>query len=107
MYYVGYVAYFQLNLDYIVDTYCVNKDVPELKCNGKCHLAKQLSVASNTTDETAVLNTISEAFYPLYYQEFVFKSAEIQFYKTNKPSFYYALRNYTSFLQYSFKPPQV
>ena len=32
-----------VNYDYIVKELCENKDKPELKCNGKCHLAKQLA----------------------------------------------------------------
>ncbi|WP_157607914.1 hypothetical protein [Seonamhaeicola sp. S2-3] len=31
-----------LNQDYIAEFLCVNKDKPELQCNGKCHLAKEL-----------------------------------------------------------------
>ncbi|WP_303318831.1 hypothetical protein Q4Q34_05090 [Flavivirga abyssicola] len=35
--YVEYV----LNQDYIAEFLCINKDKPELQCNGKCHLAKE------------------------------------------------------------------
>jgi hypothetical protein len=36
------VADYLLNRDYIAKVLCVNRDKPEMKCNGKCHLAKQL-----------------------------------------------------------------
>lgn len=36
-----YVNY-ELNLDYIIRTYCVNKSNPAKHCDGKCHLTKQL-----------------------------------------------------------------
>ena len=36
-----YVEYF-INQDYIAEFLCINKDKPELQCNGKCHLAKQI-----------------------------------------------------------------
>lgn len=36
------VADYLLNKDYIAKVLCVNRDKPEMKCNGKCHLAKQL-----------------------------------------------------------------
>lgn len=36
--YVEYV----INQDYIAEFLCINKDKPELQCNGKCHLVKQL-----------------------------------------------------------------
>lgn len=36
------VADYLLNKDYIAKVLCVNREKPEMKCNGKCHLAKQL-----------------------------------------------------------------
>ena len=42
---MGQYSYYQLNIDYIIETYCVNKDKPVLQCNGKCHLSKQLDLA--------------------------------------------------------------
>jgi len=35
-----------VNQDYIAEFLCINKDKPELACNGKCYLAKQLKKAS-------------------------------------------------------------
>lgn len=35
-----------LNYDYISKVLCENKKKPELKCNGKCHLMKELAKAS-------------------------------------------------------------
>ena len=34
---------YELNIEVITEAFCVNKAKPELKCNGKCHLAEQLS----------------------------------------------------------------
>lgn len=31
-----------INQDYIAEFLCINKDKPELQCNGKCHLVKQI-----------------------------------------------------------------
>ncbi|WP_264510993.1 hypothetical protein [Flavobacterium sp. N1719] len=41
------VDYF-LNYEYIAKVLCENKAKPELKCNGRCHLMKQLAKASET-----------------------------------------------------------
>ncbi|QDO94580.1 hypothetical protein FNB79_11590 [Formosa sediminum] len=41
---VEYAAFY----DYIVNELCVNKDEPELQCNGTCHLKDQLAKASDT-----------------------------------------------------------
>lgn len=35
-----------VNYDYIANQLCENKAKPELKCNGKCHLMKELAKAS-------------------------------------------------------------
>jgi hypothetical protein len=37
------VVDYMLNYDYIVENLCENRDKPQLKCNGKCYLSKQLS----------------------------------------------------------------
>ncbi|OFZ22894.1 MAG: hypothetical protein A3D92_03165 [Bacteroidetes bacterium RIFCSPHIGHO2_02_FULL_44_7] len=34
---------FIINQDYIAENLCENQDKPELKCNGKCFLAKELA----------------------------------------------------------------
>lgn len=40
-------AHFYLEREEITALYCVNKDKPELKCDGKCELGKRLSEAKN------------------------------------------------------------
>jgi hypothetical protein len=37
-----------INYDYISTQLCENIEKPELKCNGKCHLAKELAKASES-----------------------------------------------------------
>jgi hypothetical protein len=39
------VGSFVLNRDQIAQAFCINKSQPELKCNGKCYLAKKLRIA--------------------------------------------------------------
>ena len=36
-----YVEYI-LNQDYIAEFLCINKNKPQLQCNGKCHLVKEI-----------------------------------------------------------------
>lgn len=71
----GHIAYYQLNIDYITEKFCENKEKPQLQCNGKCHLAKELSVvSSNTTSEDANKTKIVSAyksFTPLFNQNIV------------------------------------
>lgn len=42
------VAEYVINYDYISKILCENKAKPELKCNGKCHLMKELAKASES-----------------------------------------------------------
>jgi hypothetical protein len=42
---LGIVATWWLNRDYVARVLCVNRDKPQMHCNGKCHLAKQLRAA--------------------------------------------------------------
>lgn len=39
---VSYIA----NYDYIVKELCENREKPQMQCNGKCHLMKELAKAS-------------------------------------------------------------
>ena len=40
------VLSYVVNYEYISKELCENKEKPELKCNGKCHLKKELAKAS-------------------------------------------------------------
>ena len=37
-----YVAYYQINQDYIAAVLCINKAKPASACNGKCYLSKKM-----------------------------------------------------------------
>lgn len=39
----GMIAYYELNKEYITEMFCVNTSKPELGCEGKCFLRKQLN----------------------------------------------------------------
>ena len=69
VYNMGYLAYFELNIDYIVETYCVNKQKPQLACNGKCHLAKQLVESGTSNSKEDIVLSLFEIFVPVYFQE--------------------------------------
>ncbi|CAM3915532.1 hypothetical protein FLCU109888_08650 [Flavobacterium cucumis] len=47
------VLEYAVNYDYIVNNLCENKSKPELNCNGKCHLTKQLAKASESSSENS------------------------------------------------------
>ncbi len=44
-----------VNYDYISTVLCINKDKPQMHCNGKCHLAKE--IAKKSAEDTQENNT--------------------------------------------------
>lgn len=101
------VVDYVVNYDYISKVLCENKEKPELKCNGKCHLMKEIS--KQIDSEKPIHNdkksniTLSQI---LFFQEI--KSEEIaQIYFFNKSSI---KDNYSNFYFHSgscsvFRPP--
>ncbi|WP_303316641.1 hypothetical protein Q4Q34_07500 [Flavivirga abyssicola] len=107
-YNIGYVAYFQLNIDYIIETYCVNKEKPELQCNGKCHLANQLAVNSiDDTEDPSFLDSIFEAFIPVYFHKNTSHFSVAQFFISFKNNWSYHNTFTTIVKDILIPPPQV
>ncbi|PKQ60837.1 hypothetical protein BZG02_17695 [Labilibaculum filiforme] len=55
---------FKINQEFFA-TICTNKDKPEMKCNGKCHLKKQIQ---QHEEDTSKDKQISEKEYQLFFQ---------------------------------------
>ena len=53
---------YAINKDYIVEFLCINKEKPEMQCNGKCHLYKEVE---KQQEETPVSLEISLKEYPI------------------------------------------
>lgn len=47
---VGVLVSWKLNQTYIAENLCINKNKPEMKCDGKCHLQKQLKSIEDKSD---------------------------------------------------------
>jgi len=56
-----------IRYDYFSKVLCINKDEPELKCNGKCQLSKKLKEASpaKTQDKQSNVPTIDIDKFPI------------------------------------------
>ncbi len=50
---------YQLRKAYIVQNFCENKDRPQLKCDGKCYLAKRIAAAQEQDEKNAGQRFIS------------------------------------------------
>ena len=55
--------------DYFSKVLCINKDKPELQCNGKCQLSKNLieTAPANSDQNTPIVPTINLDDYPITY----------------------------------------
>ena len=42
------VFQYVINYEYISEVLCINKEKPEMHCNGKCHLMQEMAKASET-----------------------------------------------------------
>lgn len=49
---------YELRKDFIIKNYCVNKDKPELHCDGKCFLAKKIQAQTEKEEQGALQNFI-------------------------------------------------
>lgn len=64
---MGYTAWFYANQVEIAELFCVNKDKPQLQCNGQCHLKKELNnVTADESNQAPAPNKI-EVKLPLFW----------------------------------------
>ena len=60
------VVDYVVNYDYIVKVLCENKDKPEMKCNGKCHLTKELAKEAGADNKNPLNNKTSKTEIPQF-----------------------------------------
>ncbi|WP_131474399.1 hypothetical protein [Neotamlana nanhaiensis] len=94
IYNLSYLMYYQVNIDYIIENYCVNKDKVEMACNGKCHLAKQLQKNDTKDEKNNGVKLFSELFSVVFYQnQSSFNLLSVVLFKAKKNQSFY-VRNY-------------
>lgn len=95
-----------MNYDYVVNVLCENKAKPEMHCNGKCHLMKELAKASET--EKPASQNDKKAFTPI--ELFCNTASEITLaevfpFEETSASFFYAASDCIGFDGNVFHPP--
>ncbi len=93
--------------DYIKTELCVNVDKPELKCNGKCHLKKELSQASDTENKTQKNSASSMEYQVLYFQDFGTEPIFVTIKQSVKVLFSYNKTYVFRFMNAIFHPPLI
>ena len=65
---VGIFISFKANQDFIAKVLCINKDKPELQCNGKCHLAKELN-KTESKDQNSPITVTNKTEILLFFEK--------------------------------------
>ncbi len=68
-----YLEYW-INKDYISEVLCVNKDNPETKCNGMCHLKKQISRVLETNKNEENKTKSPSIKNPILFSDIIFEN---------------------------------
>lgn len=80
-----------LNYEYIISELCENKATPELNCNGKCHLEKELAKAAETNSENSDKKIVFQHTEIVFFQEIInFEIRQVYFLNKTKVSNYYS-----------------
>ena len=97
---------YEFNTDYIIENFCENTDKPEMQCNGKCHLAKQIEADTEQKSESPAAPTEIAPFAMMIndiptFQFDVWQAAD------NAASSRYLEGDYSDHIYSIFHPPQV
>jgi len=69
-------AYYEIDPVGFIEKLCENKDKPELKCNGKCHLKKVAESSTNENNEpTRLIDFKQILLYSQNFQKYDFRPA--------------------------------
>lgn len=104
------VVDYMVNYDYIKNELCVNKEKPQLHCNGKCHLAKELAKASESSENNKDKKNIVTESIVVFFQEIdeIFTPRAL-FYNIQKIKIHSGYNLFYSYLNINsvFRPPIV
>ena len=100
------VLNYQMNMDFVIENFCENTDKPEMHCNGKCHLKKQIEQEENQKSENPI--SVNEGIWfvltiedlPTFRVDHISQSES----NINSP---YLMKRYGSHLIGVFHPPKV
>lgn len=100
------VVNYALNKEYITKTFCENKAKPIMKCNGKCHLKKQLEKQEKKEKPTS--NSSKEKFEIQYFAETKIElDIQLAFYEAREFRSFYDSNLLIKEVGSVFQPPQV
>jgi len=98
------VMHFKLNQKAITEQFCINKNKPELHCNGKCYLSKELQETENT-DPEKILNT--KNFDLVFYSNIAYEIETPNVIKTKVKLIYIEFHHSEPYLEILVPPPML
>lgn len=63
---MGVIVWYEANLDYVANVLCENKSEPQLHCEGKCYLKKQLNKVDNPQESKQLPEKKAKSELPEY-----------------------------------------
>ncbi|KIC65014.1 hypothetical protein RM51_00750 [Chryseobacterium taiwanense] len=99
---------YAVNYDYISEVLCINKSNPELHCNGKCYLGKEIAI-TNDTDSSPLNKTKNsgQKLLDIYVLPEITEIDPTESAFFSNSDFLYETAYSFLFLQHIFRPPVV
>ncbi len=97
---------YYLNHSYIVKVLCVNKDKPELACNGKCYLMQMIQKKQKEQEEEN-MPSVDMRIYPVGFVKLMKLKINESFIENPKNSFIYNFNYSYNFSETVFHPPLI
>lgn len=94
---------YALNHEYIAEFLCINKDKPQLQCNGKCHLVKEIKKQQEQEPLSAL--SISMENYPIGFVNIYHFKEPLNYLWLNSPLYSYSSLYNFHYSKESFQPP--
>lgn len=108
---LSWEIWYASNIEYVAAELCENKEEPEIKCNGKCYLAKQLAKVENEKPEEPTPEKRTNPFQakeepPVLDQEGFHIEIYLCTEELNDSEFFYLCKPYALAQSDIFHPPQ-
>jgi hypothetical protein len=103
------VLSFKINQDYIAKVLCINRDKPEMHCNGNCILMQRIK-ASEENERKEIpqkLKEQKEIFYYLNISNWLLQSPIEENSRKQQLTFFYESPFTTAFVKGLFRPPKI
>lgn len=97
---------YEFNKTYIIENYCINKNRPELHCDGKCYLAQKLKSAQEKEENQSKI-TVYKLWLEVFHQTNILSETQSVKVTIDQLLNYFFQNNYHYSCIFSLlKPPQ-